>query len=274
MARRRDEGILEILTKVHWGIGVFAGVVLYVTLKYILPAKLGSGPLGEPAKIMFPKMAPFFALVCFGAAAYSAVNQFLKRRRLDRSSGLPGIQAMSWREFEELVEEAYRRQGYEVENTGGGGPDGGVDLILRKGPELVLVQCKHWNSDQVGVATVRELYGVVKSEDASRGILVTSGRFSDDAWAFAKDKPLQLFNGRALEKMIWEVKNSPAPRPTTAAPVPPVRPATAAPRQEVSCPKCGNAMVLRTARKGARAGEQFWGCSRYPDCQATLQHDG
>lgn len=36
------------------------------------------------------------------------------------------------------------------------------------------------------------------------------------------------------------------------------------------CPKCGAPMVLKTARKGNRAGSKFWGCTRYPDCKATL----
>jgi restriction system protein len=37
-----------------------------------------------------------------------------------------------------------------------------------------------------------------------------------------------------------------------------------------ACPKCGKAMVLRTARKGPRAGSRFWGCPGYPDCKGTL----
>jgi four helix bundle suffix protein len=37
-----------------------------------------------------------------------------------------------------------------------------------------------------------------------------------------------------------------------------------------SCPACGKAMVLRTARKGARTGSRFWGCSGYPECRGTL----
>jgi hypothetical protein len=36
------------------------------------------------------------------------------------------------------------------------------------------------------------------------------------------------------------------------------------------CPKCGNLLVLRTAKSGPRAGEQFWGCSAYPKCK-TMQ---
>ena len=37
-----------------------------------------------------------------------------------------------------------------------------------------------------------------------------------------------------------------------------------------ACPACGKPMVLRTARKGKNSGSQFWGCSGYPACQATV----
>jgi four helix bundle suffix protein len=37
------------------------------------------------------------------------------------------------------------------------------------------------------------------------------------------------------------------------------------------CTVCGKPMVLRTARKGVKAGSQFWGCSGYPACRATLE---
>ena len=40
-----------------------------------------------------------------------------------------------------------------------------------------------------------------------------------------------------------------------------------------SCPKCGNAMVLRIARKGAHQGENFWGCSKFPSCRGFLEYN-
>ena len=40
-----------------------------------------------------------------------------------------------------------------------------------------------------------------------------------------------------------------------------------------ACPKCGQPMVLRTARAGPQSGRQFWGCSAYPDCRGTLPAD-
>jgi restriction system protein len=41
-----------------------------------------------------------------------------------------------------------------------------------------------------------------------------------------------------------------------------------------TCPQCGKPMALRTARKGQHSGQQFWGCSAYPVCRATLAYDG
>jgi four helix bundle suffix protein len=45
---------------------------------------------------------------------------------------------------------------------------------------------------------------------------------------------------------------------------------TVAQASSPSCAVCGKAMVLRTARKGAKTGSQFWGCSGYPECKTTL----
>ena len=38
------------------------------------------------------------------------------------------------------------------------------------------------------------------------------------------------------------------------------------------CPKCGNLMVLRTAKRGDNKGNQFWGCSGYPTCRGITPH--
>jgi four helix bundle suffix protein len=40
-----------------------------------------------------------------------------------------------------------------------------------------------------------------------------------------------------------------------------------------ACPHCGKPMLLRTVRKGPRAGRSFWGCPGYPNCEGTLPAD-
>lgn len=38
-----------------------------------------------------------------------------------------------------------------------------------------------------------------------------------------------------------------------------------------SCPKCGALMVKRRAAKGANAGNEFWGCSKFPACRGIIK---
>jgi restriction system protein len=139
--------------------------------------------------------------------------------------------------------------------------DGGVDLDLTyPSGERLIVQCKHWKNRHVGVKQLRELWGVLDDEKADGAIFVTSGSFTAEALAFARGKQLELIDGPKLRGMMAEVKRTPAP--ASVAEVPPARSAPL-------CPRCESPMVLRIARRGTNAGDQFWGCSTYPKCQGT-----
>ena len=153
------------------------------------------------------------------------------------------------------VGEAYRRKGYRVTEFGGGGADGGVDLVLRKDGEKLLVQCKRWKTKSVDVKIVRELFGVMAAEGASGGVVISSGTFTREARDFASGKPLELIDGPQLVETISLVQKTPMPASQTS--------------NEDLCPLCGSKLVLRTAQKGSHVGEQFWGCSAFPRCRGT-----
>jgi restriction system protein len=173
--------------------------------------------------------------------------------------------AMSWQEFEMLVGEAFRVQGFQVTEQGGATADGGVDVVLRKGTETWLVQCKQWKAFKVDVKVVRELYGVMAARGAAGGYVITSGRYTADARSFAEGR-VKLIDGDELFALIQQGKTSRHERSTqvksTAAP-------TSAAETTPRCPTCAAAMVRRTAKKGSNAGSQFWGCSTYPACRGT-----
>ena len=97
--------------------------------------------------------------------------------------------------------EAYRQRGYQVSETGGRGADGGVDLVLSKGRETWLVQCKQWKSTKVGVKTVRELFGVMAARGAAGAYVVTSGSFTAEARTFAEGRNIELVDGPALLRL-------------------------------------------------------------------------
>ncbi|MBK8168671.1 MAG: restriction endonuclease [bacterium] len=228
-----------------------------------------------------PVLAPVFAVAFALMAAALALARFQRRRLLERHRSLEALRAMRWQEFEQLVGEFYRRQGWCVQETGQGGADGGIDLVLKRGGETWLVQCKRFEKSAVGVKTVRELLGVVAGEGASGGIFITTSTFTRDAQSFAQGQKLELVDGETLLERVQAVRTgkgvTPAlepparPRPAVRVPAeiaatPPTAPAEP---HAATCPKCGAPMVKRTAKQGANAGSAFWGCTKYPACRGT-----
>ena len=114
---------------------------------------------------------------------------------IDNSTNLA---AMDWEDFEHLIRELFEKEfqsnGGEVKVTQAS-KDGGVDAIafdpdpIRGGK--IVIQAKRY-TNTVGVAAVRDLYGTVVNEGATKGILVSTADYGPDAYQFAKDKPLTL----------------------------------------------------------------------------------
>ena len=144
------------------------------------------------------------------AGAVASIMGRRKRRALVRDlatgSASDGLNTMTWQDFELLVGEAFRQRGFSVAETGGGGTDGGIDLALRKGGELFLVQCKQWRAYKVSVNVVRELFGVMAAQGATGGFVVTSGVFTADAQSFARGRNIELIDGPALQRMIQDAR--------------------------------------------------------------------
>ena len=155
-----------------------------------------------------PHLQPFELLALLSlfsavAALWGYTRRRLRRRSLwTRQRDLGTLKAMSWQEFELLVGETFRRLGYLVTETGGGGADGGADLIVAKGGRRFVVQCKHYRTGRVGAPVVREIVGVAVHEKAQGAFVVTVGSFTKAAQAYAHGKPLHLIDGRQLLGMI------------------------------------------------------------------------
>jgi|GEM_PF-4955064 len=153
--------------------------------------------------------------------AENALRNFDFRFRPDLDAGLlevpaippPGgsqtegtifLQTIDPLEFERLVSELLSRMGYITQLTKSS-HDGGIDVIAMNPQPLVggkvVVQCKRY-SGTVGSPIVRDLYGVVHSEQASKGVLITTSDFSPDAYSFAEGKPVELINGSKLTELL------------------------------------------------------------------------
>jgi restriction system protein len=84
-------------------------------------------------------------VICSAGAAVSAWRRRERQQLVTdmaQSGAADALDGMSWHQFEKLVGEGFRLQGYRVSEMGGGGADGGVDLVPTKGSEKFRVQCK------------------------------------------------------------------------------------------------------------------------------------
>lgn len=202
----------------------------------------------EPA---FRMIGLMFAGACTIGAVIGIFTRGQDRKLVDQSTSIDAIRQLDWRRFERFMCEAFRRQGY-VAQTTGPGPDGGVDIRLSRDGQIFLVQCKQWRSRKVGVRQVRELAGVVSAESATGGIFVCSGAYTREAESFAAVSGIRLVGSLELAEMLRLCPEE-----------------DQAPSSSTSCPKCGQELVRRLARRGANAGAEFLGCSGFPRCRHT-----
>ena len=150
-------------------------------------------------------------------------------------------------EFEWLVGETFRREGWTVEETGRqGSPDGNIDLVLRRGGERKVVQCKRWTSQLVSVAELRGFAGTLLREGlpGAAGIFVTLSDFTEQARAEAGKMGLTLVDNRDLNHRIENA------------------------RRVEPCQVCQAAMVLDRSARG------WWFRCVAPGCTGKLDLSG
>lgn len=114
------------------------------------------------------------------------------------------INSLSGIEFENLCQQLIEKMNFTVETTKASG-DGGIDLIAYNNQPILsgkyIIQCKRY-SGGVGEPIIRDLYGVITSERANKGILMTTGYFTRSAITFAEGKPIELIDGDKLNDLL------------------------------------------------------------------------
>jgi restriction system protein len=150
-------------------------------------------------------LAPVAPIICINKEDKRFVESYEVVNNMDESTN---IAAMDWQDFENLIREIFEKEfsgvGGEVKITQAS-RDRGVDAIafdpdpIRGGK--IVIQAKRY-TNIVGVSAVRDLYGTVMNEGATKGILVTTTDYGPDAYHFAKDKPLTLLNGSNLLHLL------------------------------------------------------------------------
>ena len=146
--------------------------------------------------------------IIINASEVAKVQNFFEthnfRVQEENRQAYEGIDTLSGVEFERVCKRLLESMGFTVETTKASG-DGGIDLIGYNTQPLLsgkyIIQCKRY-AGSVGEPIIRDLYGVVTSERANKGILITTGHFTKSAISFAENKPIELIDGAQLKALI------------------------------------------------------------------------
>ena len=193
---------------------------------------------------------------CIGASQSAALS------KVDTRKWTPQLlKQLEWRRFEELCAAYFETLGFRT-SIAQSGKHGGVDIhLIAEGSETtsIVVQCKAWDAYRVGIKGSRELRSAMASANVGEGVLVTSGRFTQEAVDFASKENIQLIDGADLLAKISAL----LPEQALAL----LKFATQGDFLTPTCPSCSVKMISRKSTKGGRT---FWGCRNYPRCKQTL----
>jgi len=211
VVRRISGTAVLILAAVIYGLGVAVPLVLHLPTFFLVVSSLAGTLVG--------------VVVLMGWFLFQ-LEASHRRKLVDWTTSLRLLTA---EEFEWLVGEIFRRNGYKVEETGSQeGPDGNIDLRLSKNGKQKVVQCKRWQAQPVGVDEIRKFAGTLAREKlpSDAGIFVTLSTFNSFAEQEARTLGLTLINGRQLDDLRQRVRRS------------------------VPCPICGEPMLFDRSQYG------------------------
>ena len=118
----------------------------------------------------------------------------------------PNLMELTPKEFESLITNLFETMGLETRQTQAS-RDGGVDCVAYDSRPIfggkVVIQAKRYKNT-VGVSAVRDLFGTMQNEGATKGILVTTSGYGKASHEFANGKPLELIDGSGLLFLLNE----------------------------------------------------------------------
>ena len=152
------------------------------------------------------------------------------------------LSALTDHDFEQRLAAAYESRGYTVDLDTG---RDGINLRLQIADQVWLVQTRDWRSASVDVEAVREMIAEVSRNEATGGIVICSGTFTEAARLRVRGSGVRLLNGVELSGMLFENTRD---------------------VDQQACPRCGSSLVERLSEGVSR---RFRGCSSHPSCQYT-----
>lgn len=210
-----DRAMLAFVSRISGWTALVIALVSYAGIGLTIPLIFG---MPTYALIYFNVIGTIFAVVILLGWLLVRIAAGERRNLLEWTADL---RRLNFKEFEWLVGEVFRREGWTVRETGrDDGPDGNIDLELLRDQQRMIVQCKRWTANSIPVDEIRRFLGTLMREklNGSAGIFVTLSDFTDQARREAKQAGILLIDKHELFSRIEKVRQA-EPCPSCSAPM-------------------------------------------------------
>lgn len=154
------------------------------------------------ARLVLPKDLEVFA--AFSAVPFLVIGAIAAWKQLRAPSAarvadtLSTVGTLSWTQFADAMEQAFRQAGHEVTRL----PGPAADFELTKAGRTTLASCRRWKAKRTGVDPLRELQAAMAQREAAAGIYVLLGEPTEQAARFATEHGIELLQGVALATFL------------------------------------------------------------------------
>ena len=183
-----EKSLFAVLLRSPWWISFALSLGFALAAKALLPAQyFVYGALGG---------LPFFVI-----GVIAAYRQLRAPSTAHVPDTLAQIGAMSWRDFSSLIEQAFRRDGYEVQRLEGAA----ADFSAIKAGRTTLLSCKRWKAARLGHDLFESLEVARSKRDADAALCITMGEVTDNARQFAATHHIRVMQGTELAQLLRPV---------------------------------------------------------------------
>ena len=162
-----ENSVFAMLLRSRWWVSFAIAIVVVLLARLVLPDD-------------YVGYAPGVALPFFAIGVIAASKQLREPSAARVDATIDAVAAMSWRDFSEVVEQGFRRDGHSVTRT-----SGAADFILMKAGRTVLVSCKRWKAASHGLQPLRDLESEREAMGAHEALYVAASAMTDNALRFA-----------------------------------------------------------------------------------------
>lgn len=171
-----------------------------------------------------------------------------------KRANIKDIDKMDGLDFEFYLSVLFKELGYKAVVTNGS-HDFGADLILKKNNHKIVVQAKRYGyKKNVSIGAIQEVFASQRYHNADESWVITNSYFTKSAIKLAKPCNVKLKDRYELSKWILSIQSNTTPKSAKKENV-----------KNRMCPKCNHELKVRQNK----TGNEFIGCSNYPNCKYT-----